>query len=293
MQCPPRAPRGHYSDNAALAFSPSGKRLAFSTWTEASLWDTESGGKLLSTDLPVGLGDALCFVDEERLLLLRVETAKDRNERGDEFWPEDQPRFCRVRDLLSADPAKVLTEIPDFKHVFNDVMSSNGKYFIVDGLVETLEGRSHLIKCYKPGSAKAIWGIRSKDKGNSDVVIDGGNQYLAARPDVNAESSLLQLSSGTLVRNLHNRVAHLAPGAALYIVSNPSTSQGRGCRVFTGGAKEIPAVTVGIDWETGSAQFSPNGETIAWGNADGTVTLCDLKQVREHLQQIGLSWPSE
>ena len=50
-------------------------------------------------------------------------------------------------------------------------------------------------------------------------------------------------------------------------------------------------VTLGIDG--GSAvnpQFDRAGNQLAWGNTDGTVTVCDLKEIRERLGSVGLAW---
>jgi hypothetical protein len=37
-------------------------------------------------------------------------------------------------------------------------------------------------------------------------------------------------------------------------------------------------------------QFGPDGRHVAWGNVDGTVTVCDLEEVQKRLTEIGLGW---
>jgi len=37
-------------------------------------------------------------------------------------------------------------------------------------------------------------------------------------------------------------------------------------------------------------QFSPDGLLAAWGNSDGSVTLCDLRRIEAQLRKIGLGW---
>jgi WD40 repeat protein len=71
------APRGYSTDNAALAFSPNGDRLAFSTGKTAKLWDVESGKETRSWILSPGIGDQLAFdPTAKKLMLVRLETEK-------------------------------------------------------------------------------------------------------------------------------------------------------------------------------------------------------------------------
>ncbi len=38
------------------------------------------------------------------------------------------------------------------------------------------------------------------------------------------------------------------------------------------------------------AEFSPDGNHTVWGNADGSVSVCDWPMIRHHLGAIGLGW---
>jgi hypothetical protein len=51
-------------------------------------------------------------------------------------------------------------------------------------------------------------------------------------------------------------------------------------------------VTFGIDMRVRSALdgFSPDGKLLAWGNADGTVSVCDLGEANRRLREVGLAW---
>ena len=53
-----------------------------------------------------------------------------------------------------------------------------------------------------------------------------------------------------------------------------------------------PLVTLGLDLSitTPQPQFSPDGTRIAWGNADGSVCLCDIEEVHRRLSDVGLGW---
>jgi hypothetical protein len=51
-------------------------------------------------------------------------------------------------------------------------------------------------------------------------------------------------------------------------------------------------LTVLSDWSIPAFQmrFNPAGNLLAWGNPDGTVSVCDLEQLRERLNEVQLGW---
>jgi len=53
-----------------------------------------------------------------------------------------------------------------------------------------------------------------------------------------------------------------------------------------------PLVTLGIDMLSveESATFSGDGTRLAWGNQDGTVTVCDLPEIQRRLAALGFGW---
>src|SRR5262249_33870314 len=55
------APPGASVDNSAVAISPDGRRLAFSSDREARLWDLRTGAVLGRWTLPKGLLDVMAF----------------------------------------------------------------------------------------------------------------------------------------------------------------------------------------------------------------------------------------
>ena len=54
-------PTALFADNSGLAFSPDGRRFAFSAGRQAKLWDIETGKELGAWTLPEGLQDTLAF----------------------------------------------------------------------------------------------------------------------------------------------------------------------------------------------------------------------------------------
>jgi hypothetical protein len=38
------------------------------------------------------------------------------------------------------------------------------------------------------------------------------------------------------------------------------------------------------------SQFSPDGRQLAWGNGNGSVSVCDLEEIQRRLAEVGLGW---
>jgi hypothetical protein len=36
--------------------------------------------------------------------------------------------------------------------------------------------------------------------------------------------------------------------------------------------------------------FSPDGREVAWGNREGSVSVCDLDEVQRRLAEVDLGW---
>ena len=102
------APRGLVADNAALAFSPDGRRFAVATGGETSgaamMWDLVSGRELKTWPLPPALHDTLAFHPSGNLLSCRCETNDGRRAPYGDANPRDYPRVCRVRNLTGSRP---------------------------------------------------------------------------------------------------------------------------------------------------------------------------------------------
>jgi hypothetical protein len=80
----------------------------------------------------------------------------------------------------------------------------------------------------------------------------------------------------------------LGPDAELWGRALPDP---RGLRLFRRG-DATPFVTLGIDATFSSVvfPFSRDGRFLAWGNADGSVTVCNLEEVQRRLKEVGLGW---
>src|SRR5262249_37298495 len=124
-------PPGLSADNAGLAFSPEGDRLAFAAGTTARLWDSSSGTELESWSLPTGIVDLLGFARRDHLLLFRVENCEEAPAAASSL----RRCVCRIRALRDHGVTDLLAEIPDFNlGVLGAATILGGKIFVVRGL---------------------------------------------------------------------------------------------------------------------------------------------------------------
>jgi len=54
---------------------------------------------------------------------------------------------------------------------------------------------------------------------------------------------------------------------------------------------QAPLMTLAVDPSAAShVRFNAEGNRLAWGNADGTVTVCHLEEMENRLRAAGMSW---
>src|SRR5262249_50237799 len=140
-------PSGYSTDNAALTFSPSGDRFAFSTKRTAKMWDVKTGRDIDSWNLPPGMADKIAFDPTgKKLLLVRLETTGE--EPPLDGIPFDRfPRVVRAYDLLSLKQTKKpFAEITAFKrHAYLKVVAPDASYFVVEGFPDADKPRDRII----------------------------------------------------------------------------------------------------------------------------------------------------
>jgi WD40 repeat protein len=280
-------PKGSTADNAALAFSPDGRRFAFSTWTKAQLWDLDTGKELDHWELPEGLQDTLAFHPSGKLLLFRFET---RDKKGFREVARDHPRVCRVRDLLGPDPTQPLAKVSLFKrHVFSIAAPRDGSYFVVGGLSGT-DPSQHILGVFD-GTGKELWLVRYghlPEHVSVDARLDPDGTVMALKQEGD-NHALVEMPSGRVLDSLPKDFSSLSPGGR-YLGGVPPVAPGE-ARLWAllrrGNAKPLVNLIVG---EQGGPEFNPDGRLVAWGNPDGSVSVCDLEQVRQRLSEAHLGW---
>lgn len=306
------APRGNDADNAAIALSPDGRRLGVVAGTRADLWDIPArpahagppaqARRLASWPLPEGLNDLLGFDAEGRLVSFRMETVDNRPPYNSINPWSQHPRVCRIRRLLvsGGDTAEarpeLVAEIPDFnRYVFSVAGRDDASWFAAEGLhARPGQPDRRKVKVFDGATGREMW---SRDLATTykfgSLFADSAGRRLMFRPEDKMEVvRLLDLATSTETEHalplppsgLHPDGQHwLSPGG--FGPRPPGMSLVR---------SDHPAVVVrlGLDQVASSrdSTFSSDGAHAAWGNIDGTVTLCDLAEVRRRLAELNLDW---
>jgi len=279
-------PRGFSPDNAGLAFSPDGRRFAFSTGTEAVLWELDSGRELASWRLLPGLNDAIAFHGPDQLLLLRTE-ARDNVIPFGPNRPPDHPRVIRLRDMLGREPLRPVREIDDLPWTVNENAATiDGRFFVVVTADTTDHERGRLLII--EGSTGRIltqtdiprrsWGLDPSGRVLADSDGDHHTRFLAM-------PSLTYLGDVPVVADL------VSPDAGLGIVS-PHFVSDELAHLVIGLDTGMPLVRIPSGTLASSYRdaFSPDGRFVAWGNPDGTVIVCLPETIRLKLDDFGLGW---
>jgi WD40 repeat protein len=281
------APKGPFVDSAGLAFSHDGQRFACSAGRETKLWDVASCRELHSWPLPPGLQDTLAFTREGKLLLFRFET-RDSKLAPWEVTSREQPPVCRLRNLLQTEPPKLLAEITDFNSRVRSIApSADGSFFAVEGDGGPA-GEKMTIKAFDGSTGKEVWSLpwaKTNELGLGQ--IDPSGKALTFANGFNTKSHIhVEIPSGKLLGTFA-QVSALSPGSKYATWSDGKPT---GVHLIHPQEKH-PLVTLSIDAEVFCHQrFSPSGQHLAWGNVDGSVTVCEIDGIRSRLAELGLDW---
>lgn len=285
-----QTPVGFTSDNFALAFNADGSRLALSTGNEAQLWDVLTGTHLRSWPLKPGLVDMISFPQDDSLFLLRMETLQGTEmPLSNKPWVEF-PRVCRLRNLLSANPQQPIQEVKDFNvGVFTASVSGDGAYFAIEGINSKGDERTRGILALNAFTGETVWQTVSTSKATSATTPFSSRGALLAFTTDGKEYRM---------RDLLAPAAHFAPFPVVPVAIGPDhnvwASRGQGAGA-TGGIgyyeRDKLRANLGLDADSHFWPcFDQAGRWLAWGNADGTVSLCDLPEIRLQLSRSNLDW---
>jgi hypothetical protein len=284
-------PAGHFVDNAALEFSPDGSKLAFAGHRSAMIWDVRSGKELASWTFPAGLQDKLAFRDG-RLFSFRVETKSGLEGPFRGFNPHDYPRVCHIRDLSEAQPKLVATLTEFNVHVYKCGIAAEGRFYLVDGESGTLAHHRRLVSAFDGRTGKKLWEKVSQYTPDNGAFADPDPEGRFVDLNLNTLPPWfkLDLPSGKVIGTLPNGPEAFPP---LHVYRlEPSTKQ---YQAFTLHRRQDgkTLLTLGIDRGSESAggiAFNSAETHVAWGNADGTVSVCNIQEVQHRLSEVGLGW---
>lgn len=283
---------GAFADNAALAFSPDGKQIAFSASNQTSgiarIWDTQTGNELHRWQLPPGLQNHFGFDDANRLWHFQVEIDNGSGLPTSSFDWRQHARICRIRDLKHSDPKRTVAEIRDFnRHVFNAVATPDGKHFIVEGL-GGLMGEQRWVKIIASAGGEIVWSRESRSTEKSAcLVVDPLGKSLIFNPANGSRALTATIPDGKILGERND--TPIAVNVDPPLRCNHFHINQTGCFLFRDGDLQ-PILNLALDAMIGCAAFDRTGMRLVWGGRDGSVVICDLREIERRLRQAGLGW---
>lgn len=280
-------PPAIYSDNAGIALSHNGTQLAFAAGTRASLWETRSGAVIRQwSDLPPGLQDAPAFTPRGELLLLRVETLTGNELPGREADWRSNPRVCRLRNLSRENWRQPVRTLELFNRVVFDIEAADdGSGWAVEGIHSDAAGDSrYVVILDAPSGVPRTAPVPSARSDPSAVLrLDPFGDRLACDIDGDRLAEIISCVDGRVLRECATPVHGLSPGGRQIA----SFVNGR-CEFRSPVDDEQPRAALGrLQRIAGSVcRFSFDGRRAVWGNADGSVCVCELQRVIDRLNQL-------
>jgi hypothetical protein len=196
-------------------------------------------------------------------------------------------------DLLGPNPKQHVLEITNFNYGANSIKTcSDGQYFIVDG-IEVSGGRTNRVLACIDGPERKMRWSRQLGSGHSrgeELRIDPAGEILVVTDDSGNVGTQFDLKSGApLLSYTEMYPVALGPHGSNWVAWNQKDA--RGILLFVGQATS-PLVTLGMDGavEKTLPAFSPTGDMIGWGQADGSVLLFELPELSNRLTTLGLGW---
>lgn len=236
----------------------------------------------------------LGFPDQGSPILFRVETLDGRFAPfGND--PKKHPRVCRIRNLLTSEQASPIAEIHDFNwHVFNAVAPTDGLRFVVEGAHFDGKKGQMKVKCFNSSTGEDLWTVLStRTNGSYGMPVDATGRFLVLQTNTSPTSLLVEMSSGTITQSLPWLPSALGRAAGIFAIAGLPPYRDRGYSLLNHVAG-TPLITLGIDTTVSNfTQFNSDGTQLAWGNTDGTVTVCNLREVHDRLKKGGLQWEQE
>jgi WD40 repeat protein len=267
------------TENADFCFSPDGRQLACCGKDGAILWDLQKQKPPEKWDLPKGLAVRIRMRADGRLVVLRAEREKAGG-----------PWRVFLRELLPGGATFVLRQVDEFgDRVFDAAAMPDGSLFFAVGRAAGAE--EHVVRAYDGNTGAVRWQDTTGLRGSyDDVQLDPEGRFLKAGSPGTAV--LRNPATGNVVATYAVGCV-LGPSARFSLRANAGVTSlqnhaGFALCVPAGGD---PVIGLAIDAHTaGSPECSRDGRYIAWGNANGSVTICDLRRIEARLREIGLGW---
>jgi WD40 repeat protein len=284
-------PPSEFLDHAALAFSPSGKSIACTTYQGfVGCWEVETGRRMGHWDLPTrGLHPSLCFVDESTLHVLR--------HRADA--PTRSPWSTAIHELSLDRQPRILHElVRKGAGVFSHAASHDGRWYVCLAPRQPIESLSvehwdvsTAVCTSRTPASRLVGGDPEPGTVNLDprgewLLLRVGSRSAACRVDRNSGEPVWAGPGGFTVGPVDPSGRLVLSAGTLY-----GTSSGTDI-VRLGVSEPSQAAEMKPSFMLSGLAFSPDGRWVGGGSTSGTVVAFDLAEIRRRLEAIGPKWPN-
>lgn len=289
------APRGQTPDNAALAFSPDGSRLAVAAGREAVLWDLAAGRPGRRWELPPGWDKAMFYATPDRLLLTRFEAVDGSDFLGARLSPAEHPRIVRVRNLLGPDPGRPISSLPEFNWHVHDAWAVPGREVVIVAGLGRPDPAGPLVRlsgAYDPATGRELWSLPSDMPPDSSVVgmrLDPTGTAMAWCQRGGVDWGLFRLPGREPLAGRTPGVLALGPRAELWL----GVDEHADARYVRTSVRRLgradPLFELG-PLEYAKTAFAADGRSLAIIRGDGAPALVDIPELRRRLARLGVGW---
>jgi WD40 repeat protein len=271
-------PQGYSADNAGLAFSHDGMRLACLAGTRATIWDVTSHAAVWSIEVPRGSVDQLAYTLDGRLIAARSEPRES----------DDLPRrnsLVRVYDLTASGGGRPIFETSDFSEkVISLALAADGTSLVVEGDGPGPTGKVRYLKVFDLSTLaeRRSWNL-PKTKDHSSLQIDPTSTFFSYAPTEAPGHTIATLRTGETVFDGCPWGA-LGPLASLIAGSDSERSD---YVSFVRPGTRVPVLRLpGVP----NPVVDSSSNLIAWKTVNGAVALANIAQIREQLTALRLDW---
>lgn len=274
-------PRGMFPDNAAFDFSPSGDRVAFCTGRAAAVWDTRTGERRNTWQLPDGLADLVSFCGDAELIVARAE-----RDETDQPTTSAWPRTFRVRQLLGATPLKPLYEDRGLSaRIVDNFVADDGQTILLQ--VEAAAERPKALHVLARGNGG--WQVQHVPALSStqEIRLDGHAKLLTAQTIAGGDVRALAFSGFQELGRFAKWPSGIDPGRNWWAAFSPGPNLTLGLYRTR---QSTPLVRIGANEQVAAmpTPFSSDGHFFALGLMDGQVLVVDLKELTDRLAAMEL-----
>jgi WD40 repeat protein len=256
--------------------------FAFATSEGARIWDARSGAELRSWRLPQGLQQHLWFDTAGHLFLFQWERPA----------PE-KPGECVVRELSRTnylEPLYPPLHLFDGR-IFHSSVAADGRFLVVCGARFTNSFETHVLDVVDSQNGQSLCSLPDPFRGDSDnFCLDASGRLVLCGAAEGHGCEIYEVPSARPAYRFDETISWISRGAE-WCASGWDKIRGMPeVRIWRRDRPQQWVVLRGGFWEPSTAEFSPDGQRIAWGSADGTVYVAAMADVFGRLEQLGLGW---